>query len=432
MDRVETGLAETLSELMRRLYPITRSITGPGVRETLAILSETYPIQVNEVATGTPVFDWIVPREWSVREAWVKDPSGRTVIDFKDHNLHVLNYSAPIEGRFSLEELKPHLYSLPNQPDLIPYRTSYYNENWGFCLTDRQLQSLTDGVYEVKIDSTLANGSLTYGEIVIPGEIEDEILISTHTCHPSLANDNLSGLLTSVNLAKRVAAKPHRHTYHFLFIPGTIGSITWLAQNEARAQRIKHGLVLTGMGDGGPFTYKKSRRGDAVIDRVAPHVLGAMDEAHEVIDFYPYGYDERQFCSPGFNLPVGRISRTPHGEYPEYHTSGDNLEFVQPDQIVRAIDVVEAILDTADRNKTLKSLNPKCEPQLGKHGLYRKVAGQTGQQTDELALLWVMSAADGSQSVLDIAEKAKMPFARIAAAADRLEQHALVEAVQPA
>ena len=429
MDRDDTQLAETLRELMGRLYPITRSITGPGVRQTLAILSETYPIRVIEVPTGTPVFDWVVPREWSVREAWIKDPAGRTIVDFKTHNLHVLNYSAPMEGRFSLAELKPHLYSLPEQPDAIPYRTSYYNENWGFCLTDRQLQSLADDTYEVKIDTTLAPGSLTLGEIVIPGEIEDEILVSTHTCHPSLANDNLSGMLTAITLAKRVSAKKHRHTYRFLFIPGTIGSITWLALNEGTAQRIKHGLVLTGMGDMGPFTYKKSRRGDAVIDKVAPHVLGAMGEAHEVIDFYPYGYDERQFCSPGFNLPVGRISRTPHGEYPEYHTSGDNLDFVQPAQIARAIDVVEAILDTADRNKVLKSLNPKCEPQLGKHGLYRKVAGQTGQQTDELALLWVMSAADGTQSVLDIAEKAKMPFARIAAAAQRLEDHALVEPV---
>lgn len=420
------GAGEEIAALIARLYPICRSITGPGVRETLAALAEIHPIDLIEVPTGTKVFDWTVPREWSIRDAYIKDGAGRRIVDFKAHNLHVLNYSVPVEGRFTLAELKPHLYSLPDLPRAIPYRTSYYNENWGFCLPHEQLVSLADATYEVKIESTLSNGSLTLGEIVLKGEIEDEILVSTHTCHPSLANDNLSGLATAIHLARRIGRRRRRHTYRFLFVPGTIGSITWLALNEAKAARIRHGLVITGVGDGGPFTYKRSRRGNAAIDRIAPHVLAAQGERHAVIDFYPYGYDERQYCSPGFDLPVGRISRTPHGEYPEYHTSADNPDFVSVPAIRRAIEVIEEILVAADRNWSPLSRNPKCEPQLGKHGLYRKVAGQTGQQTDELALLWVMSLADGAHSLIDMAERAKLPFERIAQAADALAAHGLL------
>lgn len=419
-------LGEEIRGLIARLYPICRSITGPGVRQTLEILSEIHPIRVTEVPTGTRAFDWTVPREWSIRDAYIKDSSGRRVVDFQVHNLHVLNYSVPVEGRFTLAELTPHLYSLPDLPKAIPYRTSYYNDNWGFCLTHDQMRSLADDVYEVKIDSTLSNGSLSLGEIVLPGDVEDEILVSTHTCHPSLANDNLSGLAVAINLAKRLSQRKRHHTYRFLFIPGTIGSITWLALNEDKTHRIKHGLVITGVGDTGPFTYKRSRRGDAGIDRIAAHVLAARGEPHKVIDFYPYGYDERQFCSPGFDLPVGRISRTPHGEYPEYHSSADNPDFVSIPSLLRALDLIETILVTADRDKVLVSRNPKCEPQLGKHGLYRKVAGQTGQQTDELALLWVLSLADGKHSLLDMADRADLPFERIAAAAEKLLAHDLL------
>jgi aminopeptidase-like protein len=420
-------LETSIRELFEQLYPICRSITGPGVRQTLDVLAEIHPIVVTEVPTGTRVYDWTVPREWSIREAWIKDASGRTIVDFKTHNLHVLNYSVPIEGRFTLEELRPHLYTAPQMPDAIPYRTSYYSDNWGFCLTDRQLQTLGDGPYDVRIDSTLAPGSLTLGEIVLPGEIEDEILISTHVCHPSLANDNLTGMALAIHLAQRISTMPRRHTWRFLFTPVTIGSITWLALNEDKARRIRHGLVITGVGDKSPFIYKRSRQGDASIDRAAARVLAGSGEPHALIDFYPYGYDERQFNTPGFDLPVGRFSRASHGDYPEYHTSADNLEFVSAASVIRALDIVETIATTVDRAKTYVSRNSKGEPQLGKHGLYRKVAGQTGQQTDELALLWVMSCADGRHSLSDMADKAGLPIERLRAAAERLEAHGLVE-----
>jgi aminopeptidase-like protein len=305
----ETAAAGAMHALMTELYPICRSITGEGVRQTLRILQRDIPLEVREVPTGTPVFDWTVPKEWNIRDAYVKDAQGRRVIDFQKCNLHVVSYSIPIKKKVSLGELRKHLFSLPDRPDWIPYRTSYYNETWGFCLSHRKLEALTEGEYEVCVDATLTDGHLTYGEYVIPGESSDEVLISCHICHPSLCNDNLSGVAVATFLAAQLTrgSKP-RYTYRFLFIPGTIGSITWLARNEAHVQRIKHGLVVTCVGDGGRFTYKKSRRGNAEIDRVALHVLKQSGHPYVSEDFFPYGYDERQYCSPGFNLPVGCLT----------------------------------------------------------------------------------------------------------------------------
>lgn len=412
--------------MVRRLYPICRSITGDGVRETLRILSEVHPIAVREVPSGTPAFDWEAPPEWTIREAYIAGPDGRRVVDFKNHTLHVMSYSTPVRGRFTLEELRPHLFSLPDRPDLIPYRTSYWSPNWGFCLQHRVLEALSEGDYDVVIDADLRPGSVTMGEIVLAGETEDEILVSTHTCHPSLANDNLSGLAVSVWLAQAFAARPRRHTFRFLYGPGTIGSILWLALNEETTRRVRHGLVLTGMGDEGPLVYKRSRLGDKLIDRAAAHVLGAL--GGRLIDYYPYGYDERQFCSPGFDLAVGRLSRTPHGEYPEYHTSGDTPDFVKPSALAASFSAAEELLTILDRDRTVISLNPKGEPRLGKRGLYRQVAGQANARPDEMALLWVLAYADGRHSLLDIAVRAGWPFARIDDAARVLEAHALVQA----
>jgi len=302
-DPVEIGWE--LHRFAAELYPICRSITGDGIRRTLALLQSRIPLQIVEIPTGTPVFDWTVPKEWNIRDAYIKASDGKRVVNFRQCNLHVLHYSTPVHTAMPLHELKPHLFTLPEHPDWIPYRTSYYQENWGFCLSHNQMLALEDGDYEVCIDSSLEDGHLTYGECYVRGGSTDEVLISCHVCHPSLANDNLSGLSVAVFLAQLLSGLELHYSYRFLFIPGTIGAITWLARNREAVGRIRHGLVLTCIGDAGGFHYKKSRRGNAEIDRAAAHVLRHCSDSPEILDFSPYGYDERQYCSPGFNLPVG-------------------------------------------------------------------------------------------------------------------------------
>jgi len=413
--------------LIRDLFPICRSITGEGFRQSLQRLAQIAPIALTEVSTGTAAFDWTVPKEWNIRDAWIKDASGRRVVDFRDSNLHVVSYSTPVHAHMSLAELKPHLHSRPDQPDVIPYRTSYYSESWGFCLSHRALEALPDGDYEVFIDSSLSPGHLTYGECVLPGASTDEILISIHSCHPSLANDNLSGMAVGAYLARQLAERPLRHTFRILFIPGTIGSITWLAQHESETRRIRHGLVLSCLGDRGKSTYKRSRRGTAMVDRAAAHVLKLAGD-HSLMDFTPYGYDERQYCSPGFDLPVGCLTRTRNGEYPEYHTSNDNLEFVAAESLEDSLSKVLKIVEVLEHDRTYINLNPKCEPQLGRRGLYRNTGGSNPPDF-EMALLWVLNMSDGRHSLLDIAERATMPFTTIRAAAEALRDAALLRAI---
>ncbi|MCB1905363.1 MAG: DUF4910 domain-containing protein, partial [Gammaproteobacteria bacterium] len=309
-DGDEEVLGRQLFDCVADLYPICRSITGDGVRETLARLGRIVPVQIHEVPSGTAVFDWTIPDEWNVHDACVKDARGERVIDFRSCNLHLVNYSVPFRGRMLLEELRSHLFALPDRPEWIPYRTSYYQKNWGFCLSQQQLDALPPGEYEVCIDASLKSGYLTYGELYLPGDSPEEVLISAHLCHPSLANDNLSGLTVAAYLARHLQSRPLNLSYRFLFIPATIGAIAWLARNESVLPKIRHGLVLASLGDPGPLTYKRSRRGDATIDRAAAHVLQQLG-VHELFEFSPDGYDERQFCSPGFDLPVGRLSRTP-------------------------------------------------------------------------------------------------------------------------
>ncbi|HEV2845958.1 MAG TPA: DUF4910 domain-containing protein [Thermoanaerobaculia bacterium] len=417
---------EEMHRFMAGLYPICRSITGNGVRQTLAAIQERIPLEIHEVPSGTPVFDWTVPREWNIRDAWIKDPSGRKVVDFREHNLHVLNYSVPVHEKLPLEELRKRLFTLPDQPDLIPYRTSYYKETWGFCLRHRTLRELPDGEYEVFIDSTLADGSLTYGECFLPGESEREVLLSTHVCHPSLCNDNLSGIAVMTWLAAELGKRPRRHSYRFLFIPGTIGSITWLARNEERAGRIAHGLVAANLGKGG-FHYKKSRRGDAEIDRA---VLAVLQGSGDVEEFVPFGYDERQYCSPGFDLPVGSLTRTPYGRYPEYHTSADNLDLVSPEALEGSLRTYLAVMDVLEGNRRYENLNPKCEPQLGRRGLYRNIGGDDAGRSRELALLWTLNFSDGDHALLDIAERSGMSFAAIREAADSLLEVGLLREIE--
>jgi aminopeptidase-like protein len=424
------ALGNNLYQLVKDLYPICRSITGNGVRQTLKILQQLIPLTIHEVPTGTEVFDWEVPKEWNIRDAYIKNSQGEKIIDFQALNLHVLNYSMPIHQHMSLEELKPHLFTLPETPNWVPYRTSYYKETWGFCLAHEQFLSLDEDTYEVMIDASLEPGSLTYGEYFIPGQVRDEVLISCHVCHPSLANDNLSGIAIATHLAHHLTTSTPYYSYRFLFIPGTIGSITWLALNEAQVEHIKHGLVLTCIGDSGKFTYKKSRQDDSEIDRLASYSLQATAVDFEIIDFFPYGYDERQYCSPGFNLAVGCLMRSPHGSFPQYHTSADNLEFVSPQTLGESYRQCLNILTLLERNQTYLNLKPKCEPRLGKRGLYKAVGGHASGAINEMAILWVLNLSDGHHSLLDIAQRSGMPFEDIYTAAQQLAQTDLLQVQQ--
>jgi aminopeptidase-like protein len=419
-------IGHEMYRLIAELFPICRSITGNGFRQSMEILRRYIPLQIHEVPSGTQVFDWTIPKEWNIRDAYVQNSRGEKIIDFQKSNLHVLNYSIPVNKVVSLHELKEHLFTLPDHPDWVPYRTSYYRENWGFCVSHRQFTALEEDDYEVCIDSTLENGFLIYGELYLQGAEDEEMLFSCHACHPSLANDNLSGVSLSTMLAQHLATVPHRLSYRFLFIPGTIGAITWLCLNEASVHRIKHGLVITGVGDPGNLAYKKSRRGNAQVDRAALHVLKHSREPYDTIDFYPYGYDERQYCSPGFNLPVGRLSRTPYNKYPEYHSSADNLDFVHPESLADSFHKVLAILSVLENDRRYLNLTPKGEPQLGKRGIYSAIG------KNELALLWVLNLSDGTSTLLDIAERSGFEFNAIEEAAHILvEKGLLQECVEP-
>jgi aminopeptidase-like protein len=378
------------------------------------------------VRTGTPALDWSVPQEWNIRDAWIASLDGRRVIDFQSSNLHVVNYSRPVRARVARDELQAHLHSLPAHPDWIPYRTTYYADTWGFCVTERQRKALQDAEYDVCIDATLEPGSLTYGEVLLTGETTDEVLLSAHVCHPSLANDNLSGIAVLVGVIRALSAKPRRFTYRVLFAPGTIGALTWLATHEHEVGRIRHGLVLSCLGDRGSFTYKQSRRENAEIDAAVAHVLRHASPHHDIRRFSPDGYDERQYCSPGFDLPVGRLTRTPNGEYPEYHTSADNLDLVSAEALAESVSVLSGILDVLEGNDRLVNQSPKGEPQLGRRGLYRSLGGTTDASAVEQAIRWTLNLSDGRHTLLDIADRSGLPFPVIRTAADLLTTHALL------
>lgn len=416
------------------LFPLFRSITGDGLRRTLRYVAERIPMEIREVPSGTRVLDWEVPPEWTVRGARLRRMNGETVVDIADSTLHLLHYSQPVNRVVPLDELQRHLHSLPDQPDLIPYRTAYYAKTWGFCLAHRDRLALTDPEYRVEIDTEVAPGSLSYGECFLPGEERGEVLVSVHCCHPSLANDNLSGLAVALETARALASQPRRRLgYRFLFIPGTIGAITWLHFNRDAPERIRHGLVLSCVGDAGKPTYKRSRREDAPIDRIVARVL--RDAGHgedRLLPFIPYGYDERQYCSPGFNLPVGCLMRSPNGTFPEYHTSADNLDFVRPEALADSLGLLGRVVDMIERNVVWRSTEPYGEPQLGRRGLYRPVGGTSpggaeADSYDQMALLWVLNLADGQHSLLDMAERSGKRFAEIAAAADALHGAGLLE-----
>jgi aminopeptidase-like protein len=422
-----TDAGAALHAFAAQLYPICRSITGGGVRRSLQLIAEHIPLTIHEVPSGRSVFDWDVPVEWNVDDASVTDADGRRVVDFQQHNLHLVSYSEPVAQTLHLADLDQRLHSLPDRPTWIPYRTSYYRRSWGFCLTHEVRQALRPGRYRVEIESSLAPGSLTYGECVIPGRSREEVLFFTHVCHPSLANDNCAGMSVVTALAEWVAAEQRRYTYRFVFAPGTIGSLCWLKANEQRLGRIKGGLVLGLLGDPGPLTYKQSRSGATETDATARHVLQQIDPAAVSVPFSPYGYDERQLCSPGFDLPIGRLTRSVNDGYPQYHSSADDLELIRPHSLQQSLAAAKLFVTVLDENRRYVNLCPKGEPRLGKRGLYGSVGG-TSPAEREHAMLWVLNQSDGTRSLLDIALRSGMPFDSIREAARALEQAKLLAA----
>ncbi len=412
--------------LIEDLFPLRRSLTGDGVRQTLDVIEQHIPLLRTEVPSGTAVFDWILPKEWNVRDAWIRDPNGRRIVDVDDSSLHVLGYSTAVHEQLELSDLREHLFSLPDQPELIPFRNSYYEERWGFCLPHDQLLGLAEGQYEVLIDSTLEDGFVTYAECVLPGASSDEVLITTNICHPALANDNLSGIGVATALARHLGERSLRYTYRFIFSPGTLGPLVWLWRNEARLPKVKAGLVLTCLGDTAGFKYKRSRSGASLIDRVAATALGSSGKEHAIRAFEPWGGDERQFCSPGFDLPVGVLTRSPPGTFPEYHTSADNLDFVKPEMLGESWELCLSIAHILETDSIFRSRTQQGEPQLGRRGLSTAAADRG---IDQRALLWTLNLSDGRHSILDIAERSGQPYEALHTATELLVEAGVLEPV---
>ena len=418
-------MKENIEKYFDRLWPICRSLTGNGNRETLKILSEIIDLNVKEIPSGTTCFDWTVPPEWNVKEAWVKDSNGNIIIDFKNNNLHLLGYSEPIRRKMTYEELKQHLYTLPEQPDLIPYLTSYYKRRWGFCLSHKQFEQLdTTSKYEVYIDSSLNdNGSMSIAEATIKGSSNREILFSTYFCHPSLASNELSGPLVSAFLYEKMKEmKNLKYTYRFIFIPETIGSIYYLSEHgEHLRKHLDAGFVITCIGDSGAYTYKRSRRGNALPDRVVELLLQQTEKKYNIIDFFPdNGSDERQYCSPGFNLPVGSLMRTMYGKYPEYHTSGDNKNFISFKAMEESVNKYLKVVEILEKNDCYINTMPFCEPQLGKRGLYPTLGSREKSGNFVSTMMWILNLADGNNDLVDISQKSKISFEELSPVIDKL------------
>ena len=399
-----------LEKYFDRLWPICRSITGNGLRESFEILKEIIPLQLSEIPTGTKVFDWEVPMEWNINEAYIITPNGDKICDFKINNLHVLNYSIAVNKEIEYSELEKHLYSLPNLPTAIPYVTSYYKENWGFCISHNEKEKLIrKGKYKVFIDSTLKNGSLTYGDIVLKGESEKEILFSSYLCHPSMANNELSGPLCLAFLYNKIVKIPNRkYTYRFVLAPETIGTIAYLAKyGNYMKEKIIAGYVLTCCGNEAPFVYKKSKHDNSLADLAAIHVLNHQKIPFNIIPFSVGGSDERQYCSPGFNFPVGSLTRSIYLSYKEYHTSLDNKDFISFSAMLQSIETYFKIIETIEINKKYTSKIQYCEPHLGKRGLYPDINTPTFDRNFTHRLLHFLSFADGENDLIEIAEKRK-------------------------
>ena len=418
-------MEKIIEKYFDKLWPICRSITGNGNRLTLKILSEIIDFDIKEVKSGTKCFDWNIPPEWNINEAWVKDESGKKLIDFSKNNLHVMGYSSPVNQIMSYDELKTHLYTLPDQPDLIPYLTSYYERRWGFCLSHNQMKTMRKKEkYEVFIDSDFnENGSMTYADLVIPGESKDEILFSTYFCHPSMANNELSGPLVTAMISNEVRKiKNRRFTYRFVYVPETIGSIFYVSKNGDYLKKyVKAGFVVTCVGDSGPFTYKKSKIGNSISDKCAEIVLRQTENNFNLIDFFPSGSDERQYCSQGFNLPIGSLMRTMYGKYEEYHTSGDDRAFVSFNAMAKSVEKYLEIINVIEKNKVYTNNFPNCEPQLGKRGLYPTIGSRSNDNEKFInIMMWILSFADGKNDLIHISDKSGFPINEIFPVVDAL------------
>lgn len=440
--------------LLHRLFPLCRSLTGDGVRQTLAILREVADFEIYEVPSGTAAYDWVVPEEWNVRDAYIANSRGQRLVDFRQNNLHLVGYSIPFEGTLTFEELRPHLHTLPDLPQAIPYRTSYYNRTWGFCLSQQQFDTLDrEERYFVKVDTSLAPGSLTYGEKVLQGASSQQFLISTYCCHPSLANDNLSGIVLWALLLHELSQRALRHTYWFLIAPETIGALLWLSRNEQVAKALAGGLLISTVAGPGKFGYKRTFLGNSIIDRV---VRQTFRELHLDYIEYPFdinGSDERQFSAPAFRIPVGTICKDKYYEYTFYHTSLDNLEFISADALVESLLLHLSAIEKLETNRVYRSLAPYGEPMLGKRGLYPALGGSIKQQAANMrldhedrpyqvseervlygseldAIRWVLFYSDGQTSLLDIAEKTTLPMCQLYEVAEKLVTHHLLEPVE--
>ncbi|WIW71087.1 DUF4910 domain-containing protein [Anaerosinus gibii] len=418
---------QNMYHLAERLFPICRSITGNGVRDTLDILKSIYVnMNIYEVATGTKVFDWTVPKEWNIYDAYIANAKGEKIIDFKQQNLHVVGYSLPVDKKVSLNELKTIIYTQSDQPDVIPYVTSYYKERYGFCMSENQKQSLVEDEYHIFIDSKLKDGNLTYGEIIIPGETKEEVFLSTYICHPSMANNELSGPVVAIHLAKWLASlEKRRYTYRIIFIPETIGSITYLSRNlDYLKQNVIAGFNLSCVGDNRTFSYVESRYGNTLADKVAKNILKYYYPDYKTYTFLQRGSDERQYNAPGVDLPLCAICRSKYGEYPEYHTSKDDMTLISPDGLQGAYEVYQECIMGLEYNDKYK-INCLCEPQLGKRGLYPTIS-QKDTYNEVRTMTDFIAYADGSNDLFDISNIIGVPVKKIISVVDKLIQNNLI------
>lgn len=417
-----------MHDLMARLWPLCRSLTGDGVRRSFAILGETVPLAVHECPSGSRAFDWTVPDEWTVREAWIEAPDGSRIADFADNNLHLMSYSVPFEGELELAELKPHLHTRPDLPDAVPYVTSYYRRDWGFCLSHRQYEALRPGRYRVRVDTTLAPGSLTYADLVIPGETEDEVLLSTNICHPSMANNELSGPVMTAWLGRWLAAAPRRYTYRLVWVPETIGALVYISRHlEHLRARVVAGYQVVCTGGPGPFHYLKSRLGDTLADRAALHVLAHQQAPCEVLDYRHRESDERQYGAPGIDLPFGSLMKAKYRGYPQYHTSLDDLELVTAEQMQATFDLYVRIVETLEANRRYRT-TVLGEPQLGRRDLWPNTGGKPNAHLVD-DLLALLSYSDGRHDLLDIAERHGNPVWQYRDAVGALVREGLLKAM---